>query len=79
MDYAKAASIISDAAPTLVVGSNNGLPHINVYKANDEGKAIGAPFSITMPVSTPEAPIEPEQQEEMIRLAVTAAKQHLNA
>lgn len=79
MDYAKAASIISDAAPTLVVGPNNGLPHINVYKANDEGKAIGAPFSIMLPASTEAAPIDAEEAEKIVRLAAIAAKQHLNA
>lgn len=79
MDYAKAATIISDVAPTLIIGPHNGLAHINVYKANDEGKAIGAPFSIMLPTSTEAMPADDEEQEKQLIAAIEAAKAHLNA
>lgn len=76
MDYDKAKQILADIAPELAVGADTGLPHIDVYLKNEAGDATGAPFSISLPRTTPGNPMKPEDEHLSFIQSVQAAKRH---
>lgn len=76
MDYDKAKQILADIAPDLAVGVDTGLPHIDVYLKNKAGDAVGTPFSISLPRTTPGNPMKPEDEQITFIQSAQAAKRH---
>lgn len=74
MDYAKAKQIVEEVAPELVIGADTGMPHIDVYKKDGR-----IPFSISLPKSTDDMPMEPEDEQVVFIQGIQAAKRHLDA
>lgn len=72
MNYIEAAAIVADYAPGLILDPDHGQIHVNLRKSKDS-----APFSIILPSSTEDMPIEPEEEVAMFKACLDAAMKHL--